>query len=177
MSAVGQRYAKALYEMCPADRADRVLSDLDAFGGWLRDLPELRGALENPAVPAAVKRDTVARVAAKAGFEDLSARFVALVVAQRRLRQWADIVDAFRALTDDARGISRARVVTARPLTPDQRAAFAARLEAALGRAVALETQEDPALLGGVLLKVGSTVYDGTASGALRSLRAALEKR
>jgi len=60
---------------------------------------------------------------------------------------------------------------------PRTAGAFAAQLKTALGREVVLETQEDPALLGGVLLKVGSTVYDGSAAGALKSLRTALEKR
>lgn len=177
MSAVGQRYAKALWEMCEGDQAVRVMGDLAAFGGWLSDLPELRTALENPSVPLAVKQATVAQMAGEAGLLELSGRFIALVVVNRRLRQWAEITEAFRALSDEARGISRAQVVTARPLTPDQKRAFAAKLKAALGSEVVLETRENPALLGGVLLKVGSTVYDGSAAGALKSLRAALEKR
>ena len=177
MSAVGQRYAKALWEMCGPEQAPKVLSDLEAFGGWLAELPELGAALENPSVPLSVKRETVAQSAARAGFLDLSARFVDLVVTHRRLRQWDEILGAFQAVHDEARGLSRAEVVTARPLTAAQRGEFQAKLQSALGGAVALEAKEDPALLGGVLLKVGSTVYDGSAAGALKSLRAALEKR
>lgn len=177
MSAVGQRYAKALSEMCGPGQAAEVLANLTTFGEWLSSLPELRTALENPSVPISAKQAMLAEMASRAGFLDLSGRFVAMVVAHRRLRQWGDITAAFRQVNDDLMGLSRAHVVTARPLTPEQRGAFAAQLKTALGRDVALETHEDPALLGGVLLKVGSTVYDGSAAGALKSLRAALEER
>lgn len=177
MSAVGQRYAKALGEMCSPAQATEVLANLTAFGQWMEELPELRTALENPSVPLSAKQAMLAEMASKAGFAEISGRFVALVVAHRRLRQWNDIVAAFRQQNDDLLGLSRAHVVTARPLSPEQREVFAAKLKAALGSEVVLETQEDPALLGGVLLKVGSTVYDGSAAGALTSLRAALEKR
>jgi len=177
MSSVGRRYAQALMDACGPGKAEAVLRDLSAFGVWATEVPALRPTLENPAVPAETKAKLVSELVARGEFGVEVGRLLDIVVANRRLRQWAEIEAAFRRLCDTALGLVRAGVTTAKPLTPEEREAFGARLKAALGSEVVLETREDAGLIGGVLVRVGSTVYDGSVAGTLKALRAALEKR
>jgi len=177
MSAVGRRYARALMDACGSERAGAILEDLTTFGNWLAEVPALRPALENPAVPAQIKGELISDLVARGGLGVEVGRFLGVVVAHRRLRQWGEMEAAFRLLCDAALGVARARVTTARPLTPLDRESFAARLRQTLGRDVVLETHEDAGLIGGVVMRVGSTVYDGSVAGTLKALRAALEKR
>lgn len=177
MSSVGQRYAQALMETCGPERSAAVLGDLATFGRWMAEVPALRPTLENPAVPAETKSKLVAELVAQGGLGVEVGRLLDVVVAHRRLRQWGEIEASLRRLCDAALGVARAGVTTARPLSSSEREAFGARLREALGREVVLETREDAGLIAGVVVRVGSTVYDGSVAGTLRALRAALEKR
>jgi F-type H+-transporting ATPase subunit delta len=176
MSGVGRRYAGALMACLKGADAEAVLGDLTAFQDWLRDVKGLRSALENPGVPSGVKEALVREVARKAGFQEASARFVLLVVEKRRVRQWGEMVKAFREALDETRGILRGQMVTARPLNVKEAEAFASRLEKVFGRPVRLDARVAPEILGGVQVQVGSTVYDGSVAGALKALREDLAK-
>ncbi len=176
MSARAKRYAQVLMQGLGDASADKVLSDLESFGQWVAGVPALRGAVENPGIPSSLKESFLKDLCKKAGFEPVSERFVQMVVANRRLREWGDLADAFRGLVDEKHGVVRARVRTARPMKDVTRTDLAARLGRVLGRRVELEPGVSPALLGGVELRLGSTVYDGTVAGALKALRQDLVK-
>lgn len=176
MSAVGRRYANALAGTLAGTAPEKVLGDLEAFGSWLRGVPALRAVLVNPGVPGEVKVSLLEDLGAKAGFASVSQRFVRLVAANKRLDAWADIVTAFTALCDEQTGVVRAKVTTARPLDEKTRAVLMERLEKVVGRRVELETGVVPELLGGMELRMGSTVYDGSVAGALRSMHRSLVK-
>lgn len=176
MGGVGKRYAEALLDVLQGAPEEAVLRDLQAFAGWLREVPGLKKALENPGVPSAVKEKVVRELAAQGDFQVATTRFILLVVGHRRIRQWEEIVAAFQRVLDDRRGILRGRVVTARPLDGARLSALSARLEKILGKPVRLEARVAPEVLGGVQLQIGSTVYDGSVAGALRSLRDVLVK-
>ena len=176
MSGVGRRYAQALFSTLGKATPDRVLGDLETFGRFLSELPDLRGAIENPGIPSAVKSDLVKQIGKAAGFEEVSTRFVLLVVGNRRLGLWDDLLEGFRALCYEKKGVLRGRVTTARTLEEKALADVAARLGKALGRPVELETSVSAELLGGMELRLGSTVYDGSVAGALRSLHRSLVK-
>jgi len=176
MSAVGRRYAQALMAGLGGADPEKVLGDLETMGAWLAQVPGLQGALENPGIPALAKSKLLGDLAAKAGFEAMATRFVLVAIANRRVRQWAELVDAFRGLCDEKRGVVRAKVRTARPLDPAATKDLAMRLGKLLGRRVEIESGVSPALLGGVELRMGSTVYDGTVAGALKALHQDLVK-
>jgi len=176
MSAAGKRYAQALMASLGTAGPKKALADLEAFALWLSEVPALGIALENPGIPAEVKTKLVEDLGTAAAFDAVSIRFVHLAVANRRLRQWNELVAAFRRLCDEKRGVVRARIRTARPLSEAAKRDLAARLEKVLGGTVELEPVVSPALLGGVELRLGSTVYDGTVSGALRALHQDLLK-
>jgi F-type H+-transporting ATPase subunit delta len=176
MGGVGKRYAEALLEVLKGAPEEAVHKDLQTFAEWLREVPGLRKALENPGVPSAVKEKVVRELASRGGFQEASTRFILLVVAHRRIRQWDEIAAAFQTLLDDRHGILRGQVVTARPLDGARLEALSARLEKIFGKPVRLDARVAPEVLGGVQLQIGSTVYDGSVAGALRSLRDVLVK-
>jgi F-type H+-transporting ATPase subunit delta len=176
MSAVGRRYAQALMDGLGGADPEKVLGDLETVGAWLTQVPGLLGALENPGIPALAKSKLLGDLAAKAGFEPMASRFVLVAIANRRVRQWGELVDAFRGLCDEKRGVVRAKVRTARPLDVVAEKDLAMRLGKLLGRRVEIESGVSPALLGGVELRMGSTVYDGTVAGALKALHQDLVK-
>lgn len=176
MGAVGRRYAQALFSTLGGAAPDRVLGDLQTFGGWMEEVPALRVAIENPGIPQEVKAEIVQKLGREAGLEDVSVRFVLMVVANRRVRQWGDFVSAYQGLCDDRRGVVRARISTARPMAPGAAEALGKRLAEILGHKVEIQSSVSPDLLGGVELRVGSTVYDGSVAGALKSLHQSLVK-
>jgi F-type H+-transporting ATPase subunit delta len=176
VSSVGRRYAEALYDTLGTEEPERVLQDLDAFASWLQALPALRVTIENPGIPYARKVSLIRELTKAGDFREISGRFVLMVVANRRIRLWGDLVEAFRTLHYQRRGIQRARVVSARPLDEARLAELQDRLARALAQPVELESNVSEALVGGLKLHVGSTVYDGSVAGALESLRQALAK-
>jgi F-type H+-transporting ATPase subunit delta len=176
MSAVGRRYAEALLASLGDADPEKILADLESFGSWLGQIPELKVAMENPGIPADAKDKIVGSLGADGGLDPKAIQFIRLVVANRRIRQWHEMVEAFRALCDERRGIVRARVFTARALEEKAKSNLAASLSRILGRRVELESGVSPELLGGVELRLGSTVYDGTVAGALKALHQDLVK-
>ena len=176
MSSVGRRYAEALYGSLGAEDPGQILSDLATFAGWLKELPQLKVTIENPGIPFARKTELIREVGRKAGLRDLSTRFLLLAVTNKRVRQLGEMVEAFRTLYYEKRGIQRARVIGARPLDEARKAGLQAKLAEVLGQSVELESSVSEALVGGVQLHLGSTVYDGSVAGALESLRRTLVK-
>lgn len=176
MSAVGRRYAEALLASLGTDDPGKVLEDLETFGTWLSQIPELKVAMENPGIPLDAKNKIVGKLGADGGLDPKAITFIRMVVANRRIRQWAEVLEAFRALCDERRGIVRARVSTARTMDETAKKNLAASLGKILGRRVELESGVSPELLGGVELRLGSTVYDGTVAGALKALHQDLVK-
>jgi F-type H+-transporting ATPase subunit delta len=176
MSAVGRRYAEALLASLGSEDPGKVLQDLETFGVWLDQIPELKIAMENPGIPLGSKDKIVGTLGADGGLDPKAIAFIRMVVANRRIRQWGEMLEAFRTLCDERRGIVRARVLTARTMDESARQNLAASLGKILGRRVELESGVSPELLGGVELRLGSTVYDGTVAGALKALHQDLVK-
>ena len=176
MSVLGRRYATALLQSLAPEDADRALAELeslrDAFGAG----PQLRKALENPGIAQADKESLLQELGARVGLLPAVTRFLALLVVRRRLALLPDVAGAYRDLRDEGAGLVRARLTTAHPLSEARVAELRARLAAALNRPVALEASVREDLLAGAQLQVGSTVFDGSVSGALKALRSIMVK-
>jgi F-type H+-transporting ATPase subunit delta len=171
-AAVARRYARALHALASeARRAEAVADELVAFDQLLGTQQELREALLRPWVKAAAKRAIVLEVAGRLELSPLTRNFLALVAQRRRLDVLAEIIAAYRAAVDEAAGRVRARVRSAAPLQDGERAALRERLGRRLGKTVLLDTQVDPALLGGFVAEVGSRVLDMSVAGQLTALR------
>lgn len=173
---LAKRYAKAVLEAAAeAGVLERVAADLEVLGPHFA-AKEMGAFFANPAVPAARKEAALAAVAERVSANSLSLSLLRLLLARQRLGLLPDIARLFRDLVDERTGHIRAEVAAAVPLPAASAEALAARLAAATGRQVHLSTRVDPALLGGLVARVGSTVYDGSLRTQLRRMREALSK-
>jgi F-type H+-transporting ATPase subunit delta len=176
-AAVARRYAKALWGLAhEQSRLEPVVQELQAFQRVLADEPQLRDAVLRPWVKAATKRAIVTAVAERLGLSPLTRNFLALVAQRRRLGLLPEIVNAYLDLVDAAAGRLRARVRSAVPLGDAERAAIRERLSRRLGKTVLLDTEVEPALLGGIVAEVGSRLLDLSLRGQLATLRERLTR-
>jgi F-type H+-transporting ATPase subunit delta len=166
------RYARALLQVALAESDPaRVERDLASFVDALKGSRDLRIALTTPSVPAPGKRGIVEAVAARLDMAPPAAKLLALLAGRDRLGLADDLLAAFRDQLLDHQKIVRAEIRSATALPSDAIRAIEARLSAVTGKNVSVESVVDAGLIGGVLAKVGSTVYDGTVKMQLEKLR------
>ena len=132
---------------------------------------ELDQALTSPSVPAAGKRQIAAALAERLGLATTSRRLLDLLAERDRLGQLDELLAVYRERLLDRQRVQRADVRSATPLSPEVTAALEQRLSAVTGSTVKVSATVDPTLIGGVMAKVGSTVYDGTVKTQLEKLR------
>jgi F-type H+-transporting ATPase subunit delta len=177
-SAVAVRYANALADVVTAPgspvNAQATISELRAFESALRSSAELHNALVTPSVPPARKRAVVGRIADVLKLSRISRNFLYVLIDHRRISALADIIESFEVVLDQRLGYARARVASAVALGPEQQAALTAKLGEITGKRVRGQFTVDPELIGGVVARIGSTVYDGSVRGQLESMKARL---
>jgi len=171
------RYARALIEVALSERADldRIHEELAGFEALLETYPELAHVLTSPAIPASRKRAAVADLTGRGQTSAIVSMLLALLAERDRLILLPDLAAAYFERLLDHRRVVRAEVTTAAPLAPEQLGAIQQRLAVATGRTVSLQTKVDPSIVGGLVAKVGSTVYDASVTGQLRRIKATLE--
>ena len=167
------RYARALFDVSLKDRDLRqVEADLVMFADLLDGHETLSRVLLNPAIPTSQKRALVTELLSRVG--DLVppvAKLLTLLAERGRLVLLPEVVRAFRVRLLDHLGVVEARVTTAQPLTAERTAAIAESLVKASGREVTMITDVDPEILGGLIARLGSTVYDGSIARHLERMR------
>jgi F-type H+-transporting ATPase subunit delta len=174
---VGARYAQALFDLAvETGGLPQVEADLKALEAMRAESADLRALLSSPKFSAEDKASGLAALGEKAAFGATTRKFLGLLAANRRTSALGGIVKAFHALAAARRGTVSAQVVTAVALTDTQSAALASALRAALGKDPQIETCVDPAILGGVKVRVGSRLYDASLKSKLDSLKFALKR-
>jgi F-type H+-transporting ATPase subunit delta len=171
------RYARALFDVVLKE-ADvrRVETELAAFNALVSGHDALHRALTNPAIPPARKHGVVEGLLAQAGPVTPALRKLLLMLADRdRLVVLPDLVDTYRDRLMQHLQVVAAEVTTAIPLSEDRRASLERNLAAATRRTVVLTTRVDPAIVGGAVTRVGSTVYDGSIVRQLERLKEQLQ--
>jgi F-type H+-transporting ATPase subunit delta len=173
-SAVAHRYAHALVDivMSPGSalKPPEAQVQLAAVEGLLQESPELRTALLTPAIPTSRKRAVMAILLDRLGVSTLIRNFVYVIIDHRRIAAFEEIREAFEHQLDERLGLVRADVTSAAPLNAELGAGLEAELSKLTGKRMRLRFDVDPALLGGVVARIGSTVYDGSVRGELREL-------
>ena len=169
VTARAKRYAEAFLQMArPADSWEQWVRDLDNLAR-LTEHPEVRGLLESPRVPLARKAELLAQHLPDA---TLLARNLAQLLTQRgRVDIIPDIASEFRRMYDAHRGIEHARVITAVPLEPREREALLQQLAVMTGKQVEVTTEVDPNIIGGVIVRIGDKLIDGSTRARLEALR------
>ncbi|MGQ0665278.1 MAG: F0F1 ATP synthase subunit delta [Pseudomonadota bacterium] len=170
------RYATALYELAEDARAlDAVAGDLGRLKGLVANSPELRRLIASPLLSRDAQAKAMAAVIERAEVSDLVRRLVGTLARNRRLFALVGIIDAFLAMLAARRGEVKAEVASAAPLSAAQAEAVADALKGAVGRKVAIDLKVDPALLGGLKVKVGSRLVDDSLGAKLQKLRLAMK--
>ena len=170
------RYATALFDLAIADKTlDAVSASLAALKTALDTSADLKMLTTSPMVSRQAAGAGIAAVATGLGLDRLTANFVGVLAANRRLASLPAIIRDFNALAAARRGEITARVTAAHALSADQQAALSAKLKAGLGRDVALDITVDPAILGGLIVRVGSRMIDSSLKTRLDSLGQALK--
>lgn len=172
--AVSSRYANALVDVVldpksQAQPAD-VTRDLRAFEAVLAGSAELRHALASPSVPTSRKRSVIARIADQLACGRVARNFLFVLNQHRRMEALAAVIEIFEILLDERLGFSRGHVTSARELNPAQRQQLETELGRLTGRRMRLKFETDDSLIGGVVARIGSTVYDGSVKGRLEAL-------
>lgn len=167
------RYARALLDVAIQDGADLQLAEaqLAEFSGTIDGHPELSKVLLNPAVPAPRKRAAVQALTQRAGLLPVVAKLLVLLAERDRLVLMPDLVAAYRERLLDHLRVVRAEVTTAVALGEGQAKALEAGLARLTGRTVTLATRVDPSIIGGVVARIGSTVYDGSVTRQLSKMK------
>ena len=173
----GERYARALFDLADdTGEIAAVEADLKSLKNMLADSADLRHLLASPAIAAADKGKGLAAIADKAKFAATTKKFLGLVAAHGRARDLPSIMGSFDVLSAKRRGAVSAVVTTAIPMSAAQSKGVAAALRTALGKDPEIETRVDPAILGGIKVRVGSRLFDASLKSKLDSLKFALKR-
>jgi F-type H+-transporting ATPase subunit delta len=171
------RYAKALFDVAIKEsdpsRIEQSLSDIVAA---MTGHAELRRAMTSPAVPRSARVALVSSVAKQAGAEGPVAKLLAMLADRGRLELLPDLLEVYRERLLEHRNIVRASVTTAAPLGAENLRAIESRLAGLTGKQVQLSTNADPSLIGGMITRVGSTVYDGSIRTQLQKMKLRLSE-
>ncbi|MBN9672864.1 F0F1 ATP synthase subunit delta [Roseibium aggregatum] len=177
VSGVAQRYASALLDLAEGEGATAdVERDLTAFEGMLAESEDLVRLVNSPVFSVEEQLAALTALLEKAGISGLAANFVKLAAKNRRLFVLPGMIKAFRVLLAEKRGEETAEVTTAAPLSDEHVAALKEALAASLGKTVNIAAKVDPALIGGLVVKVGSRMIDTSLRTKLNSLKFAMKE-
>ena len=173
MASVVGTYARAFADVVMSSKADpvRMLAELRSMEALLAESVNLRRVLENPSIPAAQKHAVLDAVIQKISGSRPVRNFIAVVTDHRRLPLFSEIVKQVELELDDRMGFAEAQVTSVRPLNDSEKQLLEAEISKLTGKRVRARYQQDPSLLGGAVLQVGSTIYDGSVNGQLEKIR------
>lgn len=170
--AAANRYARALLDVAVKESdPQKVAGELLEFRDLLGRYPDLERVLVNPAIPSTRKRSAVSELVRLAQPSSVVARLLLLLAERDRLGLLSDLVASYEARLMDHLQVVRADVTTAVPLADDRARAIERGLAEVTGKGVRLAARIDPAIIGGVVARIGSTVYDGSIARQLDLLR------
>jgi F-type H+-transporting ATPase subunit delta len=177
ISGMAGRYALALFELAlESKKLKNVEADLKTFAGMLEGSADLQRLVRSPVFSAGDQQNAIAAIAKKAKISGITANFLELIAQNRRLFAVGDMIRAFHALAARHRGEVTAEVTSANKLSTDQTTALTASLKSAIGQDVQLTTHVDPAILGGLVVKVGSRMIDTSLKTKLDNLQFAMKE-
>ena len=173
MAAVTTRYARAFADVVESRKlnAEAVSAELNSLVAMLASSDDLRKVWENPSIPATQKRALLDAIAKQTGMSRESRNFVAILMDHRRIPLLPQVVDQLRAELNSRMGVVDAEVTSARPLGDEEKRELEAGISRSAGKRVLARYATDPALLGGAVVRIGSTIYDGTVRGQLQKLK------
>jgi len=175
VSIVARRYAQALLELGTEQGIlDRLVEELGTVANAWEASPELQNALENPLVAHAAKQAVISELAEQIGATPTTKHALLLLVDRRRTKALPYLAQQLRELADAKKGLVRAEVTAAAPLTDAYYARLQAQLEKMTGQRVVIDRKTDASLIAGVVTRIGDRILDGSLRTRLQSMRDAL---
>ncbi len=167
------RYARALLDVAITEKADleQIERELGEFADLFKTYPLLEKVLLNPAVPVPCKRAAVADVLAQAKFSPIVSKLLTLLADRDRLVLVPELRSAYSDRLLQHRGVVRAEVTTATPIDAGRAQAIQRGLATLTGRTVSMSTRVDPSIIGGMVARIGSTVYDASVVRQLEKMK------
>jgi F-type H+-transporting ATPase subunit delta len=178
VSGVAGRYASALFSLAQDQREGEAVADaLTRFDALIAESPDLQRMVRSPVFSATDQLKALDAILAQAGISGVAANFIRLVTTKRRLFLVREMIVDYRKLYDTSRGVTRAHVTSAAVLTEANVAALKDSLRAASGgREVDLDRKVDPSIIGGLIIKLGSRMVDGSLKTKLNAIRLAMKE-
>jgi F-type H+-transporting ATPase subunit delta len=173
MAAVLGRYARAYADVVVKHKLnpEKTIAEFDQMAQIVHSSRELRNVLQNPAVSREQKLKLLDAIIKHIGATKMLRNFLAVLIDHRRMGKIGDLVEQFKQELDRRMGIADAKVSSMRELTAAEKKSLEQQLAAITGKTVRATYAEDASLLGGVLVRVGSTIYDGSVHGRLQRMR------
>jgi F-type H+-transporting ATPase subunit delta len=175
LKSASLQYANALADVALAQgAAEPTLKQLADFGAAFTESSELRNFLTSPGVPRAAKHGVIEKIAARIGAGKIIRNFLFVIADHHRTHILPEIVAAFQDVIRQRQGVAEAEISSAVELSAAQKKKFAQTLERLTGKKIEAKYSLDPALLGGAVVRVGDTIYDGSVRHSLNEMRARL---
>jgi F-type H+-transporting ATPase subunit delta len=173
MASSAPRYARAFAEVAESARLDAVKAQqqMHDFADTLAGSGELREFLENPSIETPKKLKVLDAIAVRIGMYAQVRNFFAVILEHHRLPELNEILTAYGELVDEHAGAVEARITSSRPLNAVDRAQLEAQVTRLAGARVRASYAEDASLLGGAIVEIGSTIYDGSVRAQLQQLK------
>ena len=177
MSVAVRRYAKALLDVLYPAKAEAGLDQLRNFSTMLGQQADAKRVFENPTISPDRRRDLLSKVGDALKLDAPIRNFIGLLIDRNRLDTLDEIISTYGALLDEKLGVVEAHVTSALALDPKQQSEVEAKLQKLTGKKVKMQVSIDPALIGGIVAKVGSTIYDGSIRQQLQTFRESLTQQ
>jgi F-type H+-transporting ATPase subunit delta len=173
MSDVHSRYARAFVDVVYGQKLDAatVMAQLRSIVGLVNDNADLRHVWDNPAIPADQKRNLLDAIVARENVARQVRNFIAVLIDHRRIAALPEITRQIELEMDRRLGLAEAEITSARDLTAAERADMEAQIERLTGKKVRAHYTLDRQLLGGAVVRLGSTIYDGSVRGQLQRMK------
>jgi F-type H+-transporting ATPase subunit delta len=172
ISNISKRYARAFFEIAEKDKnLEKYYTELNKFSSIIAQNKALEDFLFNPIFEQENKKKVLEKIISKFQFSGMTVNFLKLLVDKKRLDSLADIVACYRQLMDEALKKVRINLKTAFPLSRKLQDYINSNMEKITGRKVEITMETDPGLLGGIVIGVGDTLYDGSVKNQLNNMR------
>lgn len=174
-SVAAMRYATALVDIAEKNQSiEALVSDMDALEAMLQSSDDLRNFAKSPLISREEKQKTVQAIAQKAKFQDITSNFLSLLAQNRRLHMISAIIRAIRTDISVRKGEVMADVRSAFPLNDNEQKELQATLKKAIGKDIAINVEIDKDLIGGMVVTVGSQMFDASVKRKLERLKIAM---
>ncbi len=178
LQTVARRYATALADVAIERREEReVQSELDQWAAMIESNPQLKEVFANPTIIYDHKRKVLEELIARSRVKETTGSFLRVLLRNQRLSQLREVAARYGLVLDERGGMVAATVTTARPIPEDLKKTLHDALTTATGRTVRLSFATDETIIGGMVARIGSTVFDGSVQSHLERLAAGLAGR